>query len=303
MGFNTDYERITDEFFDFMTPITSQLPYMVCPGNHDVSCHSATDVGCDPKQMNYTTYNSRFRMPFRESSAVNNMWYSFDHGLVHYISISSETDFPGAPAVPGNLIMPKAGPFGDQLGWLKADLAEANKHRDTQPWVVVYAHRPMYTSNHADIPAKTPENLQKAFEELFHTYDVDIYLTGHVHAYERSWPIYNNEVMQKNYSRPGSTVHLVNGAAGNVENHSSDMKTPPPDFTAFRDLTHFGYSRLEVFNSSVLRWSFIDAETDVIQDVITIDKKPPTHATLTTLTQSSEYKITARTYVPPLMTK
>lgn len=30
----------------------------------------------------------------RESGGTDNMWFSFDYGLVHYVQISTETDFP-----------------------------------------------------------------------------------------------------------------------------------------------------------------------------------------------------------------
>jgi hypothetical protein len=35
-------------------------------------------------------------MPSESSDGVLNMWYSFDRGPVHWVSLNSETDFPGA---------------------------------------------------------------------------------------------------------------------------------------------------------------------------------------------------------------
>lgn len=54
---------------------------------------------CPLNQQNFTAYRHRFRMPSIESGAgtVENMWSSFDHGLVHYVMINTETDFPGSP--------------------------------------------------------------------------------------------------------------------------------------------------------------------------------------------------------------
>ena len=56
---------------------------------------------------------------------VGNMWYSYDHGMVPFVSIDTETDIPNAP----DASYP-AGPFaanGQQLAWLTADLAAVNR--------------------------------------------------------------------------------------------------------------------------------------------------------------------------------
>jgi hypothetical protein len=64
----------------------------------------ALPFACAEAHRNFTAYLHRFRMPFAESGAVNNMWHSFDYGLVHFVSISTETDFPGAPEGPGTYL-------------------------------------------------------------------------------------------------------------------------------------------------------------------------------------------------------
>ncbi len=40
----------------------------------------------------------------------------------------------------------------------------------------------------------TSYELRSAFEELLHKYKVDLYLSGHVHAYERMFPVYDERV-------------------------------------------------------------------------------------------------------------
>ncbi|KAL6046971.1 Purple acid phosphatase [Balamuthia mandrillaris] len=123
------YQSVWDEWFGMMTPVMSRVPYMVftlaylacfsffylissfpellsvsststdlqtklkvCPGNHEQQSGFPT--------LSYSTkfnlYNYRFRMPFQESNSTGqNMWFSFDYKNVHFISISTETDFPG----------------------------------------------------------------------------------------------------------------------------------------------------------------------------------------------------------------
>ena len=78
-------------------------------------------------------------MPSLDSGGVENMWYSFDYGLVHFVMMDSETYYKFSPE--GPLSQVGAGPFGDQLGWLKDDLQKANDNRKTTPWIISVAHR------------------------------------------------------------------------------------------------------------------------------------------------------------------
>lgn len=50
-----------------------------------------------------------------------------------------------------------------------------------------------------------------------HKYEVDLYGAGHLHNYERSYPVYNGTVTGKSYDKPTATVHIVAGMAGDNE--------------------------------------------------------------------------------------
>ena len=127
------YEDIYDQFGTMVEPLSASKPYMVSPGNHDVSCniydHIHTD--CIPAHRNFSAFNHRWRMPSAESgSGSNNMWYSFTVQRTHFVSINTESDYPGAPTTPHTLaIGGRGGGFGDQLGWLEADLRRALHER------------------------------------------------------------------------------------------------------------------------------------------------------------------------------
>jgi hypothetical protein len=82
-------------------------------------------------------------MPSAESKGLENFWYSWDHGMVHFIQFNTETDFPNAPDLPGGEGKENAGPFapnGTQLAWLENDLK--NVDRKKTPWIIVGGHRP-----------------------------------------------------------------------------------------------------------------------------------------------------------------
>ena len=69
----------------------------------------------------------------------SNMFYSFDWGKVHFVSVSTEYYY---------FLNYGVGPLYSQYQWLEEDLATANRpeNRAERPWVVVFGHRPMYCS-------------------------------------------------------------------------------------------------------------------------------------------------------------
>ena len=170
------YEAAQESWLSRMTGVWTTRPYMTCPGNHEATCSEALPLLCPDGQRNFTSYRTRFRMPARESGAVNNMWFSFDYGLVHFVSIDTEVDYPNSPE--GRGTWGDAGPFGDQLGWLQQDLDKAMRNRKSVPWIIVMGHRPYYSSGAVSLAARA------AFEPLFLQYEVDIVYFGHVHYYE-----------------------------------------------------------------------------------------------------------------------
>lgn len=129
------YETSWNMFFDQMTLPMRKVPYMTAPGNHEADCGHAE---CNFYASNFTVYNSRFRMPSEESGAPagQNMWFSFNYGNVHWVTISTETDFPNAPY---------HYTYGDQLSWLEKDLSTASVDPNVD-WIIVTGHQPIYCS-------------------------------------------------------------------------------------------------------------------------------------------------------------
>ncbi|GMF25453.1 unnamed protein product [Phytophthora lilii] len=270
------YEEVYNKWMNSLAPVMSVIPYMVLVGNHEAECHSpACQLSQTKKDMlgNYTAYNARFKMPYEESDGTLNMWHSFDHGPLHFTSLSSETDYPNAPTNAYTLTN-KNGNFGDQLSWVESDLAKADANRDNVPWIIVGMHRPLYDVAGCDdngVPTDQNAYVQSAFEALFIKYKVDIVLTGHQHYYERQLPIANNKAVldgvsgdYKTYNNPQAPIYILTGAAGNVENLTDAPKGTAP-WSAAVDYTHFGYSTLEA-NRTMLSWKFISAADKSVTD-------------------------------------
>ena len=68
---------------------------------------------------------------------------------------------------------------------------------------------------------KEMECFMSFYEPLFYQYRVDFVLNGHVHAYERTHPMYNYTVDQC------GPVYLTMGDGGNVEVSLSSLRVSP----------------------------------------------------------------------------
>jgi acid phosphatase len=240
-------------------------------------------------------------MPGHESGGVGNMWYSFDYGLVHFVAISSETDFPSSPEysflqeTDGKTDKPTeqqtyvtdAGPFGyikgsyesneayEQWQWLKNDLKSVD--RSKTPWIICMGHRPMWSSQ----VDSYQRDVRRAFQALMVEHGVDMYLAGHIHWYERLYPLERNgdidedSIVNKNTykTNPGkSMTHIINGMAGNIESHSELDGDPRLNITAVLDKTHYGFSKLTVHSKTKLTWQMVRGDGQGIRDELTLVK-------------------------------
>lgn len=257
------YEGSWTEWQDEMEPITSLKPYMSLPGNHEVTCSEVSPFLCPEGQRNMTAYKHRFRMPGEESGGTGNLWFSYDFGQIHFIHLNMETDFPNAPSGPGSWL--NGGGEPGQIEWLEADLIKAASNRQQVPWIIALGHRPLYSSGGACGACVD------AFEALFNKYNVDVYFAGHIHWYERLYAISpGGNVVNTDYNNPTAPVYIVNGAAGNVEGHSTGSQQ---DYTALIDDSDYGYGRLTLTNRSALTWQFFRSSDRSLADQITLVKE------------------------------
>jgi len=262
---------------------------------------TATYYSCPPSQRNFTAFSNRFRMPGKESGGVDNFWYSFDYGLVHFISLDTETDFVNSPESPfladltanethpteAQTSLTNSGPFGaidgsftdntayEQYKWLKADLAAVD--RTKTPWILINSHRPMYSSQVSSYQL----HVRTAFEELMLNAGVDVYIAGHIHWYERHFPLTINGTIDFSSIKDNNTyftnegvsmAHIVNGMAGNVESHSELDGDPILNITAVLDAKHYGFSKLTV-NTTALKFQFVLGIDGSIGDELVILKR------------------------------
>ncbi|GIC84690.1 purple acid phosphatase family protein [Aspergillus udagawae] len=279
------YESLLNQYYDELSVITAHKPYMVGPGNHEANCdnggttdsaHNITyNVGiCMPGQTNFTGFRNHFRMPSSQSGGVENFWYSFDNGMVHYIQLDTETDLGHgivSPDEPAGAEGEDSGPFGlydQQLNWLEKDLASVDRAKT--PWVVVAGHRPWYVSG-KNQSGTICENCREVWEPLFLKYNVDLVLSGHTHYYERNAPIANFNADPNELNNPTAPWYISNGAAGHYDGLDSLVR-PLQSYSRYAQDTAYGWSKLTFHNCSHLTHEFVASRNGTVLDTATLFK-------------------------------
>lgn len=271
------YSWLWDNFFYQIEPVASRVPYMVCIGNHEYDWPSQPwkpdwsngVYGTDGGGECGVPYSLRLHMPGNSSEptgtrapATRNLYFSFDMGVVHFVYLSTETNFLSG---------------SKQYDFLKNDLESVN--RTKTPYVVVQGHRPMYTTSYEtrDIPFR--ERLQEHLEPLLVKNNVTLALWGHVHRYERFCPLNNytcGSLGLEGEQWKAYPVHVVIGMAGQDwqpiwqprANHLTDPIFPQPVRSLYRG-GEFGYVRLNA-NREKLTLSYVGNHDGEVHDVVEI---------------------------------
>ena len=101
------------------------------------------------------------------------------------------------------------------------------------------------------------QNKYYNLENLFFQQGVDLQIYGHMHNYERMYPIYNftfEKVPDPSlYDDPKYPVHFVSGSAGNREIHPG-FWYPEPRWSFFRS-NDYGFAYIEVVGRLELKIS------------------------------------------------
>jgi hypothetical protein len=157
---------------------------------------------------------------------------SFDSGLAHIIYLNPYTN---------------SNPTSLQYNWLENNLASID--RSITPWVIVVMHCPWYSSNINHYADTQTILMRESMESLFYQYNVNIVFNGHVHDYERTYPVYRNE------TDIHGPVYITIGNAGNLEGLDNKYYDEPK-WSAFRNGTEYGYGKLTIIDEKRLFWSW-----------------------------------------------
>jgi hypothetical protein len=82
---------------------------------------------------------------------------------------------------------------GQQTSWLLAQLATYRSPNSTIDFVIAYFHNCAYCSNTTH---GSDAGIRNVWQPIFDKWNVDLVINGHVHAYERTNPLFNNEAVK-----------------------------------------------------------------------------------------------------------
>lgn len=247
-------QQLWDSYGELIEPIASRIPWMVGPGNHELELTNDNKF--------YLSFEARYKMPkvkdaqfgpvtipakyhdddlnlpyccssiFQSIYNYGNSFYSFETASAHIIFLNpySSTD-----------------PQSEQYKWLLSDLKLVN--RKITPWLIVVMHCPWYSSNQDHYGEAQTVLMRNYMEDIFYEYKVNIAFMGHVHAYERTYPVY------KNLTDDYGTIYITIGDGGNFEGHAK-LYFDQPNWSAFRNGTDYGFGTISLLNHNQLEWKW-----------------------------------------------
>ncbi|GJP33165.1 hypothetical protein CLOM_g17728 [Closterium sp. NIES-68] len=233
LSYANGFQYLWDRWQRLIEPDASTHPWMVVPGNHESEALS----GISPKGFEwpgflkrsallnsgaFLSYKKRWVMPSAASGSPSKLYYSFEVAGVHFVVLSCYSPF---------------GPNSKQQKWLQKDLSSVD--RSKTPWLIASLHEPWY---HSNTDHQTDgQAMRKALEKTLYAARVDMLITGHVHAYERTTRIYNGQ------EDACGIIHITVGSGG--KDLYPSFTSPKPAWSAFRQAA-FGFAMLKVDGAS-----------------------------------------------------
>ncbi|XP_071918389.1 probable inactive purple acid phosphatase 27 [Coffea arabica] len=246
-----------DQFTSQIEPIGSRVPYMIASGNHERdwpgtgSFYNGMDSGgeCGVLAQN---------MFFVPAENREKFWYSTDFGMFHFCIADSEHDWREG---------------SEQYRFIEKCLASVDRQK--QPWLIFAAHRVLgYSSDkYYGIEGSFEEPMgRESLQKLWQKYKVDIAFYGHVHNYERTCPVYQNQCVKSGRSHysgvVNGTIHVVVGGGGA---HLSEFSTVDTSWSLYKDYD-WGFIKLTSSNHSSLLFEYKKSRDGKVYDSFTISR-------------------------------
>ena len=208
----TDAEYQNNFFNVYQGSLTKNHVLWPAPGNHDYANSSA-------RQADHNIpYYSIFTLPSSGQaggvSSGTEAYYSYNYGNVHFVSLDSYGWEAGNTRLYDTL--------GPQAVWLKQDLAA-----NTQPWTVVYFHHPPYTKgSHNSDTENELINMRQRMVPIFERFKIDMVLSGHSHAYERSYLINGHYGIESTFNPATHALSTSSAKYDGSSNSCTYVKNP-----------------------------------------------------------------------------
>ena len=139
---------------------------------------------------------------------LSQQYYSFDYQDVHVITMNSEQNYDLGSS---------------QYNFVKKDLESASNNPNIH-WIIVTFHQPAYSSPNSCSSCKAATSIRDTYHPMFDQYGVDLVLEGHVHNYQRSYPMTFNKndpskplvtnTDKNRYVDPKGPIFIIVGTGG-----------------------------------------------------------------------------------------
>ena len=174
---------------------------------------------------------------------LSKQYYSFDTNNIHVLTMATEEKFDTN---------------SEQYNFVVQDLRKAANNPDVK-WIIVTMHYPFYSSPNTCGESDCAGNKESRdiFHPLFDKYGVDLVLQGHVHNYQRSYPLkFNQEsspepivtsTAKTDYKNPNGVIFAIVGTGG-VNLHGLSGSAP---FMAYQQDSKFGILDMHVSDNQL----------------------------------------------------
>jgi hypothetical protein len=173
-------------------PLTRSIPFVGALGNHDAGSYSNIDRS--PDNFGYFAYWSfPLNGPYKTARAVNTPTMQGDSAIIKPIVAATRSRYPQMAnysfdygnahwtVIDGNVYMDWTD--AGLRNWLARDIAAAAARG--MIWKFVMFHQPGFNSSKAHYT----EQQMRLVADIFELQGVDIVFAGHVHNYQRSYPM------------------------------------------------------------------------------------------------------------------
>ncbi|TVQ11325.1 MAG: hypothetical protein EA364_10795 [Balneolaceae bacterium] len=175
----TDIFKWIVEYFAPSRTLQERVPVYTVLGNHEQNAQYYYDLMAYPSPKYY---------------------YTFGYSDVQFFMIDSNKDLTAG---------------SEQYRWLDEQLQQSRAK-----WNIPIHHHPPYSSDEDDYGdawtghSTLGHTRLRDLASLYERHNVPLVITGHIHTYERTWPVRDNKVNQLN----GVTYVVAGGGGGPLEN-------------------------------------------------------------------------------------
>lgn len=187
VGMGWMMQQWENDFFASLRPLLSHVPLLPVLGNHERNARIYYDLMSAPQPEYYYTY----------VTGDVQIWVIDTEHHIH--------------------------PGSEQYRWLERTMAAS-----TAKWKITAHHFPPYSSDFDDYgeslegPIAGGDVQVRQLSALYDKYHVDLCFSGHIHSYERSYPLVNGKVT---LDRPATTYVVVGGGGGDLEQFAATRQT------------------------------------------------------------------------------